>query len=170
MWAQSKGLLGEQVSFGGRGARGFALGAAGSPEVWGAQTADQKAWIVATLTKLNDLIYQSTNTTCSTWAPPSVAGGAAAATKCFQPWYNSMYVGSPGFVQLRTDGVFDADTLQALITTALIHQADFPTAYPASAKKMSYGKMVGIGAAVATVGGVIYAATRGKKKSARRRR
>ena len=163
MWAQSKGLLGDQVSIGGRAMYGFGLGAPGSPPVWSTLTPDQQAWIVATLTKLNDLIYQSTNTKCATWAAPSTSS-VAAATGCFQPWYNSMYVGSPGFVQLRTDGVFDADTLQALMTTALIHQTDFPTAYPASAKKgLSYGAMVGIGTAVVAAGGLIYAATRGKK-------
>jgi len=169
MWAQNRGLLGEQVSLGGARARGFALAAAGDPEVWTKLTAEQQKWVVDTLVKLNDQIVKTTGSTCPTWAP-----SIDRASGCFQPWYNGMYVGSPGFVKLRTDGVFDADTLQALITTALIHQADFPASFPgqlptAAKKGLSTGAMVGIGAGVAAAGGLLYAATRGGSKSRRRR-
>lgn len=179
MWAQQSVLssggrgkfsgVGEQISRGGQRAIGFGVAAAGDPDVWAKLSADQQAWVGATLSKLNDLIVKTTGTTCPGWAP-----AIPAASKCFQPWYNSMYAGSPGFVQLRTDGVFDADTLQALQTTALIHQADFPTPFPGTApttavekKGLSTGAMVGIAAAAATaLGGGIYVATRktGKKR------
>jgi hypothetical protein len=166
MWTQSKGLLGEQVSIGGKGMRGLALGAVGDPEVWSKLSAEQQAWVADTFTRLNNRIYQTTNTMCSTWGP-----SIDRMSGCFQPWYNSMYVGSPGFVQLRTDGVFDQDTLNALKTTALIHAADFPTPFPdsSSSKGLSRGAMAGIAAGgAAVIGGIVYVATR-SKKSARRR-
>lgn len=164
MWAQSKGLLGEQVSIGGKGMRGFALGAVGDPNIWASLPPDQQAWVANTFTKLNDMIIKTTGTSCATWAP-----SIDRMSACFAPWYNSMYVGSPGFVQLRTDGVFDQDTLNALKTTALIHAADFPTPFPdsSSSKGLSKGEMAGIAAGgAAVVGGIIYLAT---KKPARRR-
>ena len=179
MWAQrtlstTRGPgagIGEQLSFRGAAVSGFSLAAAGDPQVWTTLTPDQQAWVGATFAKLNDMIVKSTGTTCPTWAP-----SVDKASGCFQPWYNSMYVGSPGFKMLRTDGVFDADTLQALITTALIHQSDFPTPFPgtppsAASKGLSKGAMAGIAVGGATVlGGIIYAATRGGgKKKARRR-
>lgn len=171
MWAQSKGLPGEQISFGGRGALGFALEAAGDPEVWSKLTSEQQTWVMNTLTKLNDMIVKATGTSCPTWGPSIVAAGG-----CFQYWFNSMYVGSPGFPKpIRTDGVFDGETLQALITAALIHQTDFPTPFPGTpptgAKKLSTGAVVGIAAAGATaLGGIIYVATRKPRRSSRRRK
>lgn len=169
MWAQNKGLLGEQVSFGGSRVRAFALAGAGDPEIWSKLSPEQQKWVTDTLVKLNDLIVKTTGSSCPTWA-----ANIPAATGCFQPWFNSMYVGSPGFVKLRTDGVFDADTLQSLVTTALIHQADFPAPFPGTMpttkKGLSTGAMVGIATGVAAVGGgIIYAATRGGSKSRRRR-
>lgn len=170
MWAQTKGLLGEQVSFGGRGALGFALEAAGDPDVWATLTPDQQKWVTDTLVKLNGLIVQSTGTTCPTWAPT-----ITAASGCFQAWFNSINAGAP-IRKLRTDGVFDQDTLSALITTTQIHSKDFPTPFPSAAataakKKLSTGAMVGIATAgAAALGGVIYVATRGGKRKVRRRR
>jgi len=171
MWTQSKGLLGERISYGGRGAVGFALAAAGDPDVWTQLTPDQQTWVMQTLTKLNDMIVKTTGTSCPTWGPSITAAGG-----CFQFWFNSMYIGSPGFPKpIRTDGVFDGETLQALITAALIHQTDFPTPFPGTPptgkKKLSTGAMVGIAAVGATaLGGVIYAATHSKKSRRSRRR
>ena len=182
MWARqtlsntagSIGSLGDQISFGGRSALGFSLGAVGDPNIWTSLSPEQQAWVGATFAKLNEMIVKTTGTSCPTWAP-----SVDKASGCFQPWYNSMYAGSPGFVQLRTDGVFDQDTLNALKTTALIHQADFPTAYPEGAlvtakKGLSTGAMVGIAAAgAAAIGGVIYVVSHkggGKRKTRRKRK
>jgi hypothetical protein len=77
---------------------------------------------------------------------------------------------------LRTDGVFDQDTFYALSRVAAHNSKDFPTPIPgtpganaATAKKgLSTGALVGGGLAVAAVvGGILYAATRGKKSRRR---
>lgn len=171
----ARGLLGEQVSFGGRGARGFALSAAGDPGIWEKLTSEQQTWLANVKQKLNALIVKTTGTTCSTWGPTVTSAGSI---KCFQGWYNSY-----GLSQLRTDGVLDQGTLDALIETARA-QSDFPQ-FPGSAqfpgtpvrseplpeKKegLSTGAMVGIGVAgVAVVGGGIYLATSGGKARKRR--
>jgi len=178
MWAQSKGLLGEQVSFGGIGVRGFALAKAGDPDVWQQLTGAQQTWLAGVKQKLNDLIVTTTGTKCATWGPGATYAGS---TKCFQGWYNSFGLG-----QLRTDGVLDLDTLNALIETSQAHPTDFPQ-FPGSAqfpgtpvrsepltetkKGLSTGAMFGMAAAGATVvGGVIYVATRGGKSRRRSKR
>lgn len=174
MWTRQSLLagVGDRVSFGSVVVRGFALGATAAPEVWTKLTAAQQTWVVNTLVKLNNLIVQKTGTTCPTWAP-----AIDRAAGCFQAWFNKDFNGkltrpdgSP--LVLRTDGVFDQDTLDALRTVAALHGPDFPAPFPGTeapgyGKKLSTGAMVGIGVGVVTVGGIIYAATRGK---ARRRR
>ena len=158
--------MGEAISFGGKGALGFALGADGDPSVWEKLTTEQQAWVQATLVKLNDLVTKTTGTKCLTWAPSIDKAG-----QCFQMWFDSVNANAP-IKKLRTDGVFDRDTLDALIVTAQIHSNDFPTPFPGAApsgKKLSTGAIVGIAAAGAAVlGGVVYVAT--SKKSRRRRR
>ncbi len=177
MWARNKGLLGEQISFGGVGALGFALNAAGDPEMWTKLTSEQQAWVINTLVKLNDLIVRTTGTTCATWAP-----AVTPATKCFQTWFNTpaafggkLTKPGGGTLVLRTDGVVDQDTLDALRTVAALHGKDFPTPFPGTEapgyakSKLSTGAMVGIAAGGAVViGGIVYAVTRGSK--ARRKR
>lgn len=173
MFARSKGLLGERVSLG-----GFALAAAGDPDIWGKLSLEQQTWVGNTLAKLNELIVKTTGTTCPQWTPTIHGAGY-----CFQTWFNSSGLkltkpdGSP--VVLRSDGIFDQDTLDALRTTVALNQKDFPTPFPGTAlpgttgegKKLSTGAMVGIGTAGAAVlGGIIYAATRGGKRKRRSRR
>lgn len=168
--------VGEQISFGGAHTRGFSLAAAGDPDAWVQLDAGQQTWVMNTLVKLNDQIFKATNTTCPTFGPSITAAGG-----CFQRWFNAQKMGltkrdgSP--VVLRTDGVFDQDTLDALRTVVALHAADFPTPFPGTEmpgtgiekKKLSTGAMVGIAAAGATVlGGIAYVATR--KKSRRKRR
>lgn len=182
------GMLGESVSFGGRRAAAFSLSAPGDPDVFATLTPAQQAWIGSTLVTLNTNIMQASGTTCPTWGPsvPQAAG-------CFQAWYNANYAPANGpSKQLRTDGVVDLDTLNALQMIAGLHPTDFPTPYPATpaplanpplanptpvpapspapaSKGLSTGAIVGIGAAGAAVlGGIVYAATR--KPSGRRRR
>ena len=187
MWAQS-GVLGERLSFGGRGSRGFALEAPGDPDIWSFNvlTPDQKTWVVNTLTGLNNRIYQSTNTTCPTWKAPTV-DNIFAATGCFQAWFNSVQTAGAPVTKLRTDGVFDQDTLNALITTAQIHATDFP-AFPGTVPGapgspsavttasviptgLSTGMKVGLAVGgAALVGGVVYATHHGGHKKSRRRR
>jgi hypothetical protein len=172
MWAQSKGLLGSRVSFGGRGALGFALAAPSDPDIWDKLTADQQKWVADTLAKLNNLIVSTTGTTCPQWAPTIHQAGF-----CFQAWFNGAKLGftkadgSP--LILRTDGMFDQDTLDALRTTVALNPKDFTTPFPGTTlpglvkeekKGLSTGAMVGLAAGGAAVlGGIIYVATRKKR-------
>jgi hypothetical protein len=184
--------IGDQISFGGRPVAGFgnvALGvaAAGDPEIWTQLSPEQQTWVVGALTKLNDLIVKATGTSCPTWGPSINAAGG-----CFQSWYNANYLPlNPSAVQLRTDGVFDEDTLCALMLQAALNPPEFPTPFPdpekrycqapaptpapapePEKKKLSTGAMLGIGAAVVAVGGgtVYYLSTRKKSRRKGRRR
>ena len=196
MWAQrslsvvrgESAGIGEQISFGGRPVVGFGnvvlgVAAAGDPDIWTQLSPEQQNWVVTTLTKLNDLIVKSTGTTCPTWGPSITAAGG-----CFQGWYNANYLPlNPAAPQLRTDGVFDEDTLCALMLQAALNPPEFPTPFPdpekrycqapapapapttEKKKKLSTGAMVGIGVAgAATLGGIAYVVTR--KKGGRRRK
>jgi hypothetical protein len=167
--------IGAPIALGGAGVVGFALDAAGDPEIWTKISADQQKWITDTLVKLNTIIVRTTNTTCATWAP-----SIDRAAGCFQGWFNGAKLGftkpNGAPLVLRTDGVFDQETLDALRTVAALNPTDFPTAYPGTTlpgpekTKLSTGAMVGIAAAGAAVlGGVVYAVTR-KGKGRRRRR
>jgi len=123
------------ISFGGRGVLGFAFGAAGSPDIYASLTADQQSWIGAALSKLNDKIVQTTGTTCPGWAP-----AIGPASKCFQSWYNMSYGPPVGPANpLRTDGVFDEDTLCALLGITGAYPTDFPTAFPDPTKQHCQG-------------------------------
>ena len=184
MWANHSTPhgVGEQISFGGRRARGFGIGKAGDPDAWVQLNAAQQTWVAGTLNKLNDLIVKQTGTSCPTWGP-----AIPAAAGCFQGWFNGAKLGLTGRdgapITLRTDGVFDQDTLDALRTVAALNPKDFTTPFPGtemagtgSTKKLSTGAMVGIGVGGAAVlGGIVYAATRkggrrkGRKASRRRR-
>lgn len=172
MWTQTKGLLGERISFGGSGARGFSLAAAGDPDAWIQLTPDQQTWVMNALVTLDANIRKATGTTCPTFGPSITAAGT-----CFQNWFNSAKLGltkrdgTP--LTLRTDGVFDQDSLDALRTVAALNAKDFPTPFPGTemagtgtAKQgLSTGAMFGIAAAGATViGGGIYVATRKSSK------
>lgn len=186
--------IGEQISLGGKRVAGFGnivgIAAAGDPDIWSKLSTTQQTWIVNTLTKLNDKIVQSSGTTCPTWGPSITAAGG-----CFQAWWNANNI-SP--MKLRTDGVFDEDTLCALITMAGLDKASFPTLFPDPEKKycllpsgetpthaktvetvepkkgLSTGAMVGIAAGgVAVAGGIYYVATRkggGRRKTSRKKR
>ncbi len=165
--------IGERLSFGGVGAIGFALDGPGDPEIYTTASRDQQTWITNTLVKLNEIIVRTTNTTCPGWAP-----AIPAATKCFQGWFNGAKMGFTKTngqpLVLRTDGVFDQDTLDALRTVAALNPTDFPTAYPGTTlpgpekKGLSKGAMAGLAAGGAAVlGGIVYVATR---KGGKRRR
>lgn len=171
--------IGEQISLGGQPVVGFGnvgIGAVADPEIWTGLSPEQQTWIVNTLTKLNDLIVKQTGTTCPTWGPSITAAGG-----CFQGWYNQNYLPlNPQAVQLRTDGVFDEDTLCALLITAALNPPEFPDAFPdpqgrycqppvpadeKKDKKLSTGAIVAMTVAgAAVVGGIGYVATRTKKK------
>lgn len=169
--------LSEQVSFGGRRARGFALAKAGDPDAWTQLNTAQQTWVMNTLVKLDGLIRSTTKTTCPTFGPSITAAGG-----CFQAWFNGAKLGLTGRdgapIVLRSDGVFDQDTLDALRTVAALNPTDFKTPFPGTdlpgpvaSKKLSTGAMIGIGTGIAAVaGGVIYAATRGKKRKSRKSR
>lgn len=174
--------LNERLSRGGRGAIGFSLGfALGGDEIWTKLTPDQQMWVGTSLNALNTQIVATTGTQCPTWGPAiNLAGG------CFQVWYNANYAAPKGPSKaIRADGVFDEDTLCALIMIAQLKgKTYFPTPFPdpsgkycappapvaaASDQKVSTAKMLGFGALAALgVGGIAYAATH--KKSRRRRR
>ena len=179
MWAQrslstvrgESAGIGEQVSFGGAYARGFGVGATGDPVIWQDLSSAQQAWVMDTLIKLNDLIVKATGTRCATWATDIESAG-----KCFQGWYNQNYIPINQQAKvLRIDGVFDEDTLCALMLMAALNPQDFPKAFPdpekrfcqvaPEKKKLSTGAMVGIAAAgAAALGGVVYVATRKKSR------
>ena len=172
MWARTTGVS-ERLSFGGVGALGFALDGPGDPEVWTKLSAPQQAWIADTLRKLNDKIVSATGSTCPTWNAASISSTAG----CFQMWFNSNYKGMTGAdgkpVVLRTDGVFDQQTLDALRTAAALDPAAFTTPFPGTSmpgltgegdKKLSTAAMLGIGAGVAAVGGLVYAATHKRRR------
>lgn len=174
----STGLLGERISFGGARARGFALAAAGDPDIWASLSLPQQTWVANTLNTLNDLIVKGGRAPCLQRTPTIHGSGY-----CFQVWFNEAKLGltkadgSP--MVLRTDGMFDQDTLDALRTVAAMNAKDFPTPYPgtemagtgttAAKPGLSKGAMFGIGTAGAAVlGGIIYAATRGGSKRKRK--
>jgi hypothetical protein len=202
MWAQrslsvvrgESAGIGEQISLGGRRVTGFGnivgIAAAGDPEIWTKLSPEQQTWIVTTLTKLNDLIVTATGTSCPTWGPSITAAGG-----CFQSWYNANYLPiNPSAVQLRTDGVFDEDTLCALMLQAALNPPEFPAPFPdpekrycqaptpapapaaePEKKKLSTGAMVGVigVAGVAAAGGIYYVVTRkggGRSKKSRKGR
>lgn len=176
MWAQNKGLLGEQVSFGGRA---IGVAAPGDPDVWASLSTPQQQWVTNTIVTLDGKIRaQTPGSSCPGMSTGTITGIAG----CFQNWFNSAKLGltkpNGAPVTLRTDGVFDQDTLDALRTVAAMQPADFKTPFPGTempgtgivAKKgLSTGAIVGIGAGLATVlGGAAYVATRPKKKSRRK--
>lgn len=163
--------VGEQISFGGVGVAGFALS---GPDIWQSLTAAQQAWVTDTLVKLNEMIVKATGTSCPTWAPNIMAAG-----QCFQQWFNAAGMGltkpdgSP--VVLRTDGIFDQDTLDALRTVVALHPSVFTTPFPGTEmagtgggekKGLSKGAIAGIAVgSVLLVGGGAYAIARSKKRS-----
>jgi hypothetical protein len=167
---QETKMFQHQVRYQGAPALGFSLGwvaAAGDPSVWEKLTPEQQAWVSSTLIKLDQRIRETTGTVCRTWGPAITAAGG-----CFQHWFNGAKLGftkadgSP--LVLRTDGVFDQDTLDALRTVAGINPTDFPTPFPTPAapppeekKKLSKAAVAGIAiAGAAAVGGIVWAATR----------
>ncbi len=167
------GFIGEQIALGGRRARGFSLAAASDPAIWITLSYNQQKWVSDTLAKLNDLIIKTTGTRCASWS-----AAITDSTRCFQNWFNASYKGATAMtsssgspIVLRTDGVLDQDTLNALITVAGMNPKDFPTPYPGTAiqkKGLSTGAMVGIATAgVVVIGGVAYVVMH--KKSQRRR-
>lgn len=170
----------EAISFGGVGVHGFSLGAITDPDIWPKLDRAQQLWVAETLNKLNDVIVRTTKTTCPTFAP-----NVPAAVGCFQSWVTANFKGPTTLtlpdgtkVALRTDGVLDQDTLNALIAITGNNAPDFPNRFPGNAliptttttsakQGLSTGAMAGLavgGAAV--VGGLIYVATRkpGRKK------
>lgn len=169
--------LGEQISFGGARTRGFALGAPGDPDVWVGLTPAQQTWVTTTISTLNGLIVKQTGTTCPGMSTPTITGIAG----CFQNWFNSAHLGltnpAGAPVVLRTDGVFDNDTLDALRTVTALDAKNYPTPFPgdqaagiAPVKKLSKGEMAGIAAGgAALVGGIIYVATRKKTRRSKRK-
>lgn len=182
MWAQQKRLtafgMGEKISFGDTGAPGFALAAPGDPDAWVQLTPAQQTWVVNSIRTLDSKIREQTKTTCPGMSQPTITGMAG----CFQNWFNSAKLrltkrdGSP--VVLRTDGVFDQDTLDALRTITSLDAKNYPTPFPGTeaagitpTKKLSTAGIVGIAAAGATaLGGIAWAVTRKKSKGRRRSR
>ena len=168
--------LGEQISFGGARARGFSLAAPGDPDAWVQLTPAQQAWVTNSIRTLDGKIKEQTQTTCPGMSTGSITGIAG----CFQNWFNGARLGltnrAGAPVVLRTDGVFDQDTLDALRTVTSLDAKNYPTPFPgteaagiAPVKKLSTGAMVGIAAGgAAALGGIVYVATRKKSRKSRR--
>jgi hypothetical protein len=163
MWAQHKGtgLSSESISLGGAPVVGF--GAPGDPGL--TLSAADKAWAQNAINDLNTKILAGGSAPCATWA-----ADFSSMTGCFQGWYNVNR--APASKMLRTDTVFDQDTLDALKMVVAARPADFPSAPAANApqpaaaaakKGLSTGAMVGIAAGAALVlGGVGYYYTQKK--------
>lgn len=178
MWANHKMYhgVGEQISFGGVGTPGFALGAAGDPDAWVQLSPAQQTWVMNSIRTLDSKIKEQTKTTCPGMSTPNITG----PTGCFQNWFNSAHLGltnrAGAPVVLRTDGVFDQDTLDALRTVTSLDAKNYPTPFPGTeaagitpTKKLSTGAMVGIAAGgAALLGGIVYVATRKKSRKSRR--
>lgn len=124
-WTKTNGIgLDGAISRGGRVAVGF--GAAGDPEVYSALSADQKNWVLNTLNNLNTRIMTANaGNVCASWA-----ADIQHMTGCFQLWFNSIASIAKGGL-LRTDGVFDDETLTALKAVTNDHSGDFAP-FPAS--------------------------------------
>jgi hypothetical protein len=120
----------ERIHHSGRHVHGFALDAAGDPAA--TLSSDQQAWVVSTLSTLNQKIASSTGTSCPGWQEPGTS--LAAAVGCFQLWATSN-----GRGPVRSDGVLDEDTLCALISVVVEHQSDFPTPFPDPSGQRCYG-------------------------------
>ena len=108
----------ETISFGGKGALGFALGGPGDPDVFATLTPAQQTWVQGSLVLLNSKIMTGTGTACPTWVDPGV--NLKAAVGCYQLWYNLNYGTGQGSKTLRTDGVVDADTLALVPLDSLL--------------------------------------------------
>jgi peptidoglycan hydrolase-like protein with peptidoglycan-binding domain len=126
-------FLGESISLGGCGCRGFALDGPGDPDAFAGLTPDQQTWIRNSLATFNSQITSATGTSCPTWVDPGV--NLQAAVACFQIWVNNAKLPTitAGITTtpLRTDGVLDQDTLTALQNTTHVYAQDFPNAFPA---------------------------------------
>ena len=169
--------VGEQISFGGVRTRGFALAAPGDPDAWVQLTPAQQTWVMNSIRTLDSKIKEQTKTTCPGMSAPNITGPAG----CFQNWFNGAHLGltkrdgSP--VVLRTDGVFDQDTLDALRTITSLDAKNYPTPFPGTeaagiqpAAKLSTGEIVGIAAGgAAVIGGIVYVATRKKTRRSKRK-
>lgn len=172
MWAQTKGTgLSESISYGGRGALGFAgLDGPGDPRVE-LSTADQH-WVMNALNDLNTKILAGKNSPCATWAP-----NLDAMVGCFQGWYNVNRAAAGASKMLRTDANLDQDTLDALAMVVKLDPASFPSA-PVSAipgaatgvakAGMSTPVKAGLAAGgLVLAGGVWYVLTRKTRKKGR---
>ena len=156
--------LGESISLGGSRVSGFGIG---DGDIFAQLSTDQKNWVLNAINTLNTQIVTTTKTTCPTWA-----ADIQHMSGCFQLWYNATYGKSGASITLRTDGVFDQATFDALKMISSLHPGDFPAPppqppapppqTPVEAKKgLSTGAIVGITAAGAVViGGVLYVITR----------
>ena len=163
MWARTG--LSEQISLGGAPVVGFGA----LDDVWVKLNRDQQTWVMNSLSKLNDLIIKSTGTSCPTWGPSITAAGG-----CFQQWYNANALPLNPQAKLRTDGVFDEDSLCALLVTAALDPNNFPTGFPdpegkfcqVKSEGMSKGMTIGLiaGGVAVVVGGSVYLATRKKRR------
>lgn len=133
---QGSGIAGlGGISYGGRAVAGFAIGKAGDPDVFAALSPDQQNWIMAALSQLNDRIVQTTGSSCPTWGLT-----IGAATNCFQVWYTANYAPPNGPANpLRLDGVFDEDTLCALLGITGSYPLDFINVFPDPAKQHCQG-------------------------------
>lgn len=172
MWAMTKGTgLSESISYGGRGALGFAgLDGPGDPRV--ELTPDGQHWVMNALNDLNTKIIASKNAPCATWAP-----NLDAMVGCFQGWFNVNISGPSGGAakMLRTDANLDQDTLDAIKMVVSRDPTSFPSAPIANApgaagesKKMSTPVKAGLVAGgLVLVGGVWYALTRKPRKKGR---
>jgi hypothetical protein len=99
------------ISYGGRAAIGFSLGA---PVVSGLGLTDEAVYVINVINR-------------GLGCPPT-SSGVAPAIACFQRWYNTTYASSGVSKTLRTDGVFDQDTLDALKMVAKLRNVpDAPT-------------------------------------------
>lgn len=162
------------ISRGGIGVQGFLHGP--YDDVWTTLGPAQQAWIADTMRKLNDKIIAAGSPPCPQWNPSNIT----SVTSCFKQWFNANYSGkltdaSGKPISLSPTTIFDQQTLDALRTIVAMDPQGFPTPFPGTSlpgpahdeKKylgLSKGQAIGAGAGVLALGGLLFAATRGKKR------
>lgn len=146
----------------------WGLGAASDPDITGSMSAAQKGWVAGGIAGVKDAAIKT-----GTWTSADAADGLG-----FQKWYNANVAKVVPVKPLRTDGILDQDTLDALQSVVKQmggspypsaacpkgQELDPKTGLCADKKGLSRGAIAGLAAAgAAVVGGIVYVVTKPRK-------